>query len=92
MKKEMLEQLNTALASIERQCTAANVDVRPWVSADHELSIQHWKLGQRKLRRAEPKPVAVKSKRKPRTLSPEQIAAMMKGKAAARTNRIHPSV
>jgi hypothetical protein len=45
-----IQELDTELSRLERQCHAQNVDVRPWVSNGHSLSTEHWGLTQRRLR------------------------------------------
>lgn len=85
---ETIETLDTELSRLVRQCTAQNVDVRPWVSNGHSLSREHWGLTQRRLRllcpgrhggipKASRETTAVK-----RTLTPAHLAAMRAGRAA----------
>ncbi len=80
-----IQMLDTELSRLERQCKAQNVDVRPWVSNDNPLSLQHWGVTQRKLRLLCPgrhggaakSQDAVKAKR---TLSPGHLAALQAGR------------
>jgi hypothetical protein len=84
-----IQTLDTELSRLDRQCKAQNVDVRPWVSNDHPLSLEHWGLVQRRLRllcpgrhggRAKDRPSD--SNRPKRTLSAAHLAALQAGRRA----------
>jgi hypothetical protein len=80
-----LETIDTELSRLDRQCKAKNVDVRPWVSNDHPLSLEHWGLVQRRLRLLCPGRHGGRASdpnRPKRTLSPAQLAAMKAGRQA----------
>jgi hypothetical protein len=84
---ETLETLNTELDRLEHQCAAQKVDVRPWASNDHPLSLEHWGLTQRKLRLLCPgrhggRPKTAKPLRATRILTSEHLAAMQAGRKA----------
>lgn len=83
-----IQELDTELSRLERQCHAQNVDVRPWVSNGHLLSMGHWGLTQRRLRllcpgrhggvpKVDRATTTVK-----RVLTPAHLAAMRAGRAA----------
>jgi hypothetical protein len=85
-----IQMLDTELSRLERQCKAQDVDVRPWVSNDNPLSLQHWGVTQQRLRllcpgrhggaaKANQLPTAVKAKR---TLSAAHLAALQAGRSA----------
>jgi hypothetical protein len=84
-----IQMLDTEIARLERQCKAQDVDVRPWVSNDNPLSLQHWGLTQRRLRllcpgrhgglKANQSSDVVRAKR---TLSAAHLAALQAGRLA----------
>jgi hypothetical protein len=88
---ETVEMLDTELSRVERQCEAQTVDVHPWVSNDNPLSLQHWRLTQRKLRLLCPGrhgglPKAAQAKK---TLSSTHMAALQAGRLARLALKTH---
>jgi hypothetical protein len=47
--REAIAGIDSELAELERT-HGANVDMRPWASNDHPVSLQHWALVQRRFR------------------------------------------
>jgi hypothetical protein len=64
--REAIAAIDSELARLERT-HGENVDMRPWVSNDHPISLQHWGLVQRRFR--------LKEQLKRAGLTPEQRAA-----------------
>ena len=83
-----LDVINKQLAALEAECQSAQpeIDPRPWISNDHSLSMEHWKLIQRKLRllcpgRHSGRSDITKPKVK-KTLTPAHLAALQAGRLA----------
>lgn len=74
-----LEVIGQRLLALETQCEAKELDWRPWVSGDNPLSVEHWKLIQRRS--------ALKGVLKKSSVSPEKRRAAGARLAAARKAR-----
>jgi hypothetical protein len=65
--KAQIAAIGKQLLDAETECAATEIDVRPWVSADNPLSVNHWKLVQRR--------IALKELLKKPVFSPERRQA-----------------
>lgn len=65
--KAQIPAIGKQLLDAETECAAKEIDVRPWVSADNLLSVNHWNLVQRR--------IAVKEFLKKPAFSPERRQA-----------------
>ena len=68
--KGQIEAISRQLSALKTQCEAKDIDVRPWVSHDHPLSVQHWGFVQRRIALKEllKKPVMSAERRKAASL------------------------
>jgi len=80
--KGQIEAISQQLSALKTQCEAKEIDVRPWVSHDHPLSAQHWRLVQRRIALKEvlKKPVMSAERRKAASL---RMAALQKARQKA---------
>ena len=76
---EEIRRINLRLAELERQAEDEDIDVRPWVSHDHPLSVQHWGLVQMRS--------ALKHHTNRASLSPEKRKAASERLSVARKAR-----
>lgn len=85
--KGQIEAISQQLSALKTQCEAKEIDPRPWVSSDHPLSVQHWKLVQRRLALKEvlKKPVISPERRKAASL---RMAALQKGRQKAASGAV----
>jgi hypothetical protein len=76
--RDAIARIDSKLAELERT-HGENVDMRPWVSDDHPVSLQHWGLVQRRL--------GLREQRKKAGLTPERRAALVAAGQGTRLNR-----
>jgi hypothetical protein len=76
--RDAIAGIDSELAELER-IHGENVDMRPWVSDDHPVSLQHWGLVQRRIR--------LKEQVKKAGLTPERRAALVAAGQGTRLNR-----
>jgi hypothetical protein len=76
--RDAIARIDSDLAELERT-HEENLDMRPWVSDDHPVSLQHWGLVQRRL--------GLKEQRKKAGLTPERRAALVAAGQGTRLNR-----
>jgi hypothetical protein len=81
--REAIAAIDRELAELERT-HGENVDMRPWVSNDHPVSLQHWGLVQKRLR--------LKEQRKKAPLTPQQKAALVAAGQGTRLNRVRKAL
>jgi hypothetical protein len=77
--RDAIAGIDSELAELERP-HGENVDMRPWVSDDHPVSLQHWGLVQRRIR--------LKEQVKKAGLTPERRAALVAAGQGTRLNRV----
>jgi len=65
--KAQIVAIGKQLLDAETECAAKEIDVRPWVSSDNPLYMNHWKLVQRR--------IALKELLKKPVFSPERRKA-----------------
>ena len=78
--REAIARIDSELEELERT-HGENVDMRPWASNDHPVSLQHWALVQRRLR--------LKEQLKKPGLSPERRTALVAAGQGTRLNRVN---
>ena len=78
--REVIARIDSELEELERT-HGGNVDMRPWASNDHPVSLQHWALIQRRLR--------LKEQLKKPALTPERCAALVAAGQGTRLNRVN---
>jgi hypothetical protein len=76
--RDAVAGIDSELAELERT-HVENVDMRPWVSDDHPVSLQHWGLVQKRLR--------LREQLKKAGLTPERRAALVAAGQGTRLNR-----
>jgi hypothetical protein len=81
--REAIAAIDSELAQFERT-HGENVDMRPWVSNDHPVSLQHWGLVQRRLR--------LKEQRTKAGLTPDQKAALVAAGQDTRLNMVRKAL
>lgn len=78
--KGQIEAIGQQLSALKTQCDAKEIDPRPWVSGDHPLAVQHWRLVQGR--------IALKSPLKKPSFSTEKRKVMGERLSAARHTRL----
>jgi hypothetical protein len=76
--REAIAGIDSELAELERT-HEGSLDMRPWASNDHPVSLQHWALVQRRLR--------LKEQLKKPALTPDRRAALVAAGQGTRLNR-----
>ena len=76
--REAIARIDSELEELERT-HGGNVDMRPWASNDHPVSLQHWALVQSRLR--------LREQLKKPALTPERPAALVAAGQATLLNR-----